>query len=128
MAVSRSMFSVRPLTCTLSIAGIMECTPSWGSLKHSLAIVTSLDSSQPLCQRLIAERELKAMETFVVVNGNDRVVTLQIEKFHILPLRILKASGKAFPMISGTATKLIVRNQKGRQIYNALKEVTDPFI
>lgn len=45
MAVSRSRFSVGPLISTLSIAGIMKCTPFQRSLLHSLGIATSLDNS-----------------------------------------------------------------------------------
>ena len=119
IAVSRSRLCVGPLTETLSVAGIMECTPSWRSVLHSLGIVTSLGRSESFRKRLIAEREKATRGAFESVRVDDRIVTVQIDNFDILPLHSLKAAGKALPMISGTATQRILRSRKRRRIEKA---------
>lgn len=77
---------------TLSIAGILESTASWTSVLHSLGLVTAYDSTEPFRKRLIAEREESAQGGFQNMNLDDRVVTVQIDNFDIMPFHSVKAS------------------------------------
>ena len=126
IAISRSRLCVGPSTETLSIAGIMEYTLSWRSVLHSLGIVTSLDRSESFHKRLIEEREQARRGAFEFVKVNDRIFTVHIDNFDILPPRSLKAAGKSLPMISGTATQSILRSRKRRRIEKASCEEQIP--
>ena len=114
---SRSRLSVGPLKMALSIAGILESTASWTSVLHSLGLVTSYDSTERFRKRLIAEREESAQGGFQNVNLHDRVVTVQIYNFDIMPFHNVKASGKSLPMVSGTATQSIVQSRKRKRTF-----------
>ena len=114
MVFSRSRLSVGPLQMTTSIAGIIESSASWTSVLHSLGIVVSYDAMQKYRKGLIAEREQAARGAFDEVKLDDRVITLQIDNFDMLPFNNVKAAGKAFPVISGTATQSIVQTRRRR--------------
>lgn len=57
VTLCRSRTSVGQLTTTLSIAGIVESSPSWTSLLHALGLATSYDSMDTFRKGLITERE-----------------------------------------------------------------------
>ena len=109
---SRSRVSIGPLMMTTSIAGIMESSASWTSTLHCQGIVVSYDTTEQFRKDLIAEREESCDGAFHNVDLNDRVVTVQLDNFDILPFNSVKAAGKRLPMVSGTATQSIVQTKR----------------
>ncbi|PXF47001.1 hypothetical protein BWQ96_03191 [Gracilariopsis chorda] len=120
MTYSQSRLRIGPLTMTLSIAGIAESSPSWTSVLHSLGLATSYDAMESFKKSLIAKREQSTRGAFEGVNTTDRLVSIQLDNFDILPFHSMKASGKALPMVSGTATQGIVQSRKRPKLHSAV--------
>ena len=128
MVYSRSRACVGPLTSTLSTAAILECTASWRSVLHALGVVTSFESSDSFRKQLIREREGAERGAFETVKLDDKIVTVQIDNFDILPFHSVKASGKVLPMVSGTATQRILRSRKRRRVQAAAEQDGTTFL
>lgn len=74
--------------------------------------MTSYDTTDAIRKEHIAEREQAAQGAFEKVRLHDRVITVQIDNFEMLPHHSVKASGKGLSLISGTAAQSIVHNRK----------------
>lgn len=109
---SRSRLCVGPLQTSTSIAVILECSPSWTSVLHSLGVLMSYGAIEDFKKGLISKHEEDENGAFQDVKVKDQIVTLQIDNFDIVPLQCNKAHGKKMPMISGTATQSIVQSRK----------------
>ena len=71
MVFSRSRISLGPLQTTLSIAVMLESSPSWTSVLHSLGLVLSYDTTEAYRRALIAEREQAPRGAFDEVPVDD---------------------------------------------------------
>ena len=109
---SRTKSVTGPLTTTMSIAGILESTPSWTSVLNALGLVASHDTTERFKKKLVASREAAprgAMEGTDLTHG---LLTVQIDNYDVMPFHSVKIAGKRKPVISGTATQAILRKRR----------------
>ena len=116
---SRSRISVGPLQTTLSIAGMLESSPSWTSVLHSLGLLLSCDTTEAYRKALISEREQATRGAIHEVPVDDRIITVQMDNFDILPVHSVKAASKSPPTVSGTATQSIMLSNRRKLVHNA---------
>lgn len=85
---------------------------------HSLGLVLSYDTTEEYRKALPAEREQAPRGTFDEVKVDDRIITLQMDNFDILPVHSVKAANKALPMLIETATQSIMQSKRRKLVHN----------
>ncbi|CAN8075141.1 unnamed protein product [Agarophyton chilense] len=111
MADTHSRLSVGPLTMTLSIAGISESIPSPADVLHARTLTIPYESTLTFRMRLVSERGQPSQGVFYEKIA-EKIVTVQIDNFDVLPSPSVKAAGKQLLIVSDTATKGILQAPK----------------
>lgn len=71
---------------------------------------------------LFAECEQEEQSAFSDSSTENRVIAIQVGNFYILPFNSVKASGKSFTMVSGTATQSIIRAKTRRRFADGMTD------
>ena len=111
---SRTKSVPGPLTVCLSVAGIVELTPSFKSVENALGMTTSYCVTERYRLRLISEREKAARGAWEDVQFLDETVipSCQFDNWDILPLHAVKAEGKVMPKVNGSLLQSVARKRK----------------
>ncbi|PXF42589.1 hypothetical protein BWQ96_07684 [Gracilariopsis chorda] len=112
VAFSRTESCAGPITTCMSIADILENTPSWTSFLNALGIKTSYDTLERYKNRLASDHESAPRRALSDVPLSDGLLTVQIDNYDVMPLHSVKIAGKKNPVISGTATQGVLRKRR----------------
>lgn len=111
---SRTNGTSGPLTVCLSVARIIEVTPSFVSVLNALGLSVSYNKTERSRLSLIAERERLASRAWKLLPGvnESAVPTAQFDNWDIKPLHAVKGDGKQMPKVIGSQLQGILKKRK----------------
>lgn len=111
-----------PLTVCMSIAGIVEVSPSFVSVQNAMGLNLSYNTTEAWRLRLISEREKAARGAWESVPYIDEnaIPSCQFDNWDLLPLHVVKAERKVMPKVNGSLVHGVSRKRKGSSSFNLL--------